>query len=229
MPAQWPPMNRTHTSRGDADLSIGARPYPPPKLRGLCPGDWRRMTAAWPRHGHEWPSVRPRTRSAATPPPTRGQHPATSGVNFSVWPQAVQTKATGWPAVGRSRGRWPGLRPAVPPPRERDTRPRRHRAGFRWDHPARAGSTRCTRRAIAPPVGSPPARAGNTGALHDPHVGDGDHPRASGEHVAFAAATWKAPGSPPREQGALLQLKVRAPRMGITPARAGSTNWGPHA
>ena len=79
-------------------------------------------------------------------------------------------------------------------------------------------------------VGIIPARAGSTPYRGRPPPIREDHPRSRGEHLAVADRLQGACGSSPLARGAPLHGLVEVERLGIIPARAGSTSttvtWG---
>ena len=81
----------------------------------------------------------------------------------------------------------------------------------------------CSERAASMAYGLIPARAGSTGAGVCSLTVSRAHPRPCGEHVEWADARKKKPGSSPPVRGALVgNLKVLG-LLGLIPARAGST------
>ncbi len=112
-----------------------------------------------------------------------------------------------------------------------------------WDHPrsrgehlrpARhrylmAGSSPLARGAPASSLASSttpriiPARAGSTNTATEDHAGTGDHPRSRGEHSVPTGVTRMCWGSSPLARGAPIMVFDCSGRVGIIPARAGST------
>ena len=56
-------------------------------------------------------------------------------------------------------------------------------------------------------------------------IAEREHPRACGEYERYAIAIAADPGTPPRVRGVQESPKEAHPRLGNTPARAGSTSW----
>ncbi len=68
-----------------------------------------------------------------------------------------------------------------------------------------------------------PARAGNTGAFHDPNTATGAHPRSRGEHTRNIHRMITALGSSPLARGTRGRCVRGCVRAGLIPARAGNT------
>ena len=68
-----------------------------------------------------------------------------------------------------------------------------------------------------------PADAGSTPDAEVALVGDQDHPRGCGEHIADYSTPAPEKGSPPRMRGARIERIVGRPTLRIIPADAGST------
>ena len=68
-----------------------------------------------------------------------------------------------------------------------------------------------------------PARAGSTAVFMKAASDGRDHPRAGGEHKSPNVTKGHRMGSSPRGRGALCQQDLHGNRLGIIPARAGST------
>ena len=69
-----------------------------------------------------------------------------------------------------------------------------------------------------------PADAGSTPDAEVALVGDQDHPRGCGEHIADYSTPAPEKGSPPRMRGAHRQAVAGGCLLGIIPADAGSTS-----
>ncbi len=70
-----------------------------------------------------------------------------------------------------------------------------------------------------------PARAGNRGYLEGCSGPSWDHPRACGEQGFGFRLVFGLVGSPPRVRGTAPGQIVKSSYTGITPARAGNSNW----
>ena len=73
-----------------------------------------------------------------------------------------------------------------------------------------------------------PARAGNTRRARSRWSTSAVHPRAGGEHTAFANSYYRARGSSPRGRGTRVQAPSRAQHRRFIPARAGNTRRPGH-
>ncbi len=75
-------------------------------------------------------------------------------------------------------------------------------------------------------VGLTPARAGSTCSATIPTVIAWTHPRSRGEHCRVRIRTIKPEDSPPLARGAHTHARRAHEGLGLTPARAGSTDSG---
>ena len=74
------------------------------------------------------------------------------------------------------------------------------------------------------PPGIIPAHAGNTALTCSVYVCARDHPRACGEHPAYAGLHSHRHGSSPRMRGTLSSQQKKKSSVGIIPAHAGNTS-----
>ncbi len=135
---------------------------------------------------------------------------------------------TGSPPLARGALRRPGGTPtwAADHPRSRG-----EHVSWRCLSRARPGSPPLARgaqpseRVPSSWVGITPARAGSTASGSATRTSWTDHPRSRGEHVESSTGIGRSWGSPPLARGAPTNHEDHSTRLGITPARAGSTAY----
>ena len=222
---------RASTREGSSPLARGARDEALENLgqRGLIPA----------RAGSTGGSPPVRVGGGAHPR-SRGEH--AMGENPYWVTVGSSPLARGAPTVRNATASLSGLIPA----RAGSTSQPRISDSMRRAHPRSRGEHRSCATAAAPARGSSPlargallfsrerqseaglipARAGSTQHLRAPFGFFGAHPRSRGEHFWGGMKKAAGAGSSPLARGALELAKCVGERLGLIPARAGSTRRG---
>ena len=109
------------------------------------------------------------------------------------------------------------------PARAGSSQLRHARRPTRWDHPRACGEQEDQSRRVGGELGSSPRVRGAAHSTKRPQCPNRDHPRACGEQARFELAYRSYLGSSPRVRGADYANRLECHKIGIIPARAGSS------